>query len=134
MSLGVSASLQAAIFDRLTGDAELAGLVNGQIHDAPPTGDIAPDHVLIGAGDIQARSDQAGHLLRHDLVISVVARRGGFLRAKQAAGRITALLTDADLPLAEGRLVGLQFRRARARARGADRRIDLIFRALTDDS
>ena len=134
MSYGVSAALQAAIFERLTADAGLAALVGSAIYDAPPAGRLPPLWVSLGAEEVRDRSDVTGPGAEHRLMISVVGEATGFAQAKEAAGAITDALTGADLILARGRLVGLRFLAARARQSGTGRRIDLTFRARTQDA
>lgn len=137
MSYAMAAALQAALHSRLSGDAELSDLVGGAIHDAAPPADARGTHVLIGAEDALDRSDLSGAGAEHRLVISVVSDAAGFLRAKQAAARISdLLLMTGGLALSRGRLVGLWFDRAEARRiqGGRVRRIDMRFRARLEDT
>jgi hypothetical protein len=135
MSYGVAAALQAAIYERLTGDAALGALVGNAIHDALPQG-AAPDlYVLLGPEEARERGDGTGAGAEHRVTVSVIAQAAGFLAAKQAAGAVSDALDGAALSLARGRLVALAFLRARARrtGQGQQRRIDLTFRARVDD-
>ena len=135
MSYGVSAALQAAVYERLSGDIVLAGLVGSAIYDAAPPGAVAGTYVSLGPEVVRDRSDKTGRGAAHDLAISVVSDAAGFATAKAAAGAVSDALTDAALTLARGHLVSLSFLRAEARrVRNADmRRIDLTFRARVDD-
>ena len=133
MSYGVSAALQAAIFERLSSDATLAALVGGAIHDAPPAGRLPPLWVSLGAEEVRDRSDATGSGAEHRLMISVVSEATGFAQAKEAAAAIADALVGAPPTLARGRLVGLRFLRAQARQSGTGRRIDMTFRARTQD-
>lgn len=135
MSYAVAAALQAAVFERLSGDAELSALVDGAIHDSAPPRSPRGTLVLLGAEEVIDRSDRSGAGAEHRLTVSVLSDAAGFLEAKTAAVRISDLLAQADLALSRGRLVGLWFDRAEARRieGGRVRRIDLRFRARVED-
>lgn len=135
MSYGAAAALQAAIYERLASDAALGALVGGAIHDAVPKG-RAPDlYVTLGPEEVRERGDISGAGAEHRVTVSVISEAAGFLAAKQAAGAVSDALDGAALGLARGRLVALNFLRARAIRTGAGqrRRIDLTFRARVDD-
>jgi hypothetical protein len=136
MSYAMSAALQEAVHARLSGDAALAALVGGAVYDAPPEGALPEIYVAIGPEDVRDRSDGTGRGAWHRFVVSVVTEAAGFRTAKAAAGAVGAALTDAPLSLSQGRLVALNFARARARRedRGRLRRIDLTFRARLDET
>lgn len=134
MSYAIAAALQRAVFERLSGDADLTGLVGGAIHDTAPPRSARGTHVLLGAEEVIDRSDASGAGAEHRLTISVLTDAAGFMEAKTAAVRISDLLEGAALTLERGRLVGLWFDRAEARRveGGRVRRIDLRFRARVD--
>jgi hypothetical protein len=134
MSYGMAAALQAAVYQRLTADAVLAGLVGGAIHDAAPPGPVGGTYVTFGPEEVRDASDKTTGGARHDFVVSVVSDAAGFRKAKEAAVAVSDALVGATLVLGRGRLVGLWFLRARARRVGdADqRRIDLTFRARVE--
>jgi hypothetical protein len=69
------------------------------------------------------------------MTISVMTDLAGFALAKSAAGAISDALTDAALALSRGHLVAMNFHKARAARQGggAERQIDVIFRALVED-
>ncbi|MCK0139026.1 DUF3168 domain-containing protein [Aliiroseovarius sp. F47248L] len=135
MSYGVSAALQQAVYQRLTGDVTLSTLVAGAIYDAVPAGIITGTYVSLGPEDVRERSDMTGYGALHDITVSVVTDEAGFQSAKDVAAAVSDALVDAALPLARGQLVYLNFHRARARrVEDADvRRIDLFFRARVQD-
>lgn len=135
MSYGVAAALQAAIYDCLSTDAKLTGMVGAAIFDTAPPGPLPPIYVSLGAEDVQDRSAYDGHGAMHEVVISVVCDSGGFQLAKAAAGAVSDALLYNDFALDRGRLLALDFRRASARQTGAgqSRRIDLRFRARVED-
>lgn len=91
--------------------------------------------MTLGEDDARDASHQTGAGTRHDFTVSVISDAAGFATAKAAAVAISDVLDGATLPLVRGHLVGLWFRRARARRVGTGdlRRIDLRFRALTED-
>ncbi|MCB1342088.1 MAG: DUF3168 domain-containing protein [Pseudooceanicola sp.] len=130
-------ALQAAVYQRLLGNPELEALVGMAIYDALPAGPVPGLYVLIGAEEVQDRSDATGHGSQHRFWVSVVTDTDSYGRAKLVAAAVSEALSDASLPLSRGRLVGLWFERATARRSGkADRsrRIDLRFRARLEDS
>lgn len=130
MTYALAPALQAALFQILAGDAALGALADG-IHDALPPGTPAGTRVILGEDEALDRGDASGPGAEHRLTVSVITDAAGFLGAKQAAARITALLAGAAPPLAGGRVVAIWFQDARARrlSGGTLRRIDLRFRA-----
>lgn len=135
MSYGMGDALQAAVFAALQGDGALGALVGSAIYDAPPQGVQAGLYVTLGPEDVRARSDKTGAGARHDFTVSVVTDGAGFIAAKATAAAVSDVLDGANLALARGRLVAMNFLRARARlvSRGAQRQIELRFRALVED-
>lgn len=135
MSYGAAAALQAAIYQRLTADTALDGLVNGAIYDAVPPGNPVGTYVSIGPEVVKDASSQTERGAEHEFSVSVVTDAQGFQNAKAVAAAVSDALTGATLLLARGHLVGLWFLRARARrVEDADvRRIDLFFRARVQD-
>lgn len=135
MSYGVAAALQAAIYQRLTADTVLDGLVGNAIYDAAPPGVVGGTYVSLGPEVARDASSQTERGAVHEFSVSVVTDAAGFQNAKQVASAVSDALTNATLILARGRLVGLWFLRARARrVEEADvRRIDLFFRARVQD-
>lgn len=136
MSYGVSAALQAAVFQHLVADTGLDALVAGAIYDALPQGSLPPVYVTLGPEDAQARSDVTGQGAWHRFTVSVVTDSAGFFAAKEVAAAVSDALDNAALVLSRGQLAALNFYRARAQREGtgAVRRIDLIFRARVDDT
>jgi hypothetical protein len=135
MSYAIAASLQAVIYQHLSADAAVAGLVGSDIYDAvPPAGD--PDlFVLIGDERVRDRSTKTSSAAYHDFVVSIATRAHGYTDAKELAAAICDSL-QGDLPaLSRGRLTGIWFRSARTRRGSAPdrRRIDLQFRAHVED-
>ena len=136
MSYAVSAALQEAVYQHLSGDAALSAIVGSAIYDAIPSGTLPPIYVTLGSETVRDRSDKTGFGANHDFGVSVITGAQGFAQAKQAAAAINDALSDAALILTRGRLVGLRFLKARAsRDTGnGTRRIDLIFRARVEDN
>lgn len=135
MSFQHSAALQAAIFSALSGNTALVSWVGSNIFDAVPDGEIAQTYVLIGEEKSVDRSDFTGGATRHDITVSVVSSAAGFSDAKVIAAEVCNALEEETLSLATGDLRQIQFRSARSRrdTGGAERRIDVIFRALIDE-
>ncbi|GKY88730.1 DUF3168 domain-containing protein [Sinisalibacter aestuarii] len=136
MSYGVAVALQQAVYQALVADPVLGGLVAGAIYDAVPPGIVSGTYVSLGPEDVREASDKTGHGALHEITVSVVTDAAGFSTAKEVATAVSDALVDAELPLARGALVYLNFYRARARrVQDADmRRIDLKFRARVQDS
>lgn len=135
MSYGMTAVLQAAVFQQLQNDTVLAGLVGANIFDAAPSGTVPSLYVSLGPEDVKDASDGSGGGAAHEFIVSVVTDAAGFLSAKDVAAAISDALVDAPLVLTRGRLVSLRFLRAKARRvlSGNVRRIDLRFRARLED-
>ena len=136
MSYGNSAALQSAIYQRLTADPVLGGLVGSAIYDSVPAGSVPATYVSLGPEDVRDRSDATGGGALYVVTISVVTDAAGFQAAKDVAAAISDALIDADLALSRGTLVYIRFDRATARrvGTGETRRIDLRFRARVDDN
>jgi len=134
MSYALAAPLQGAVFQRLSGDAEVAALSAGEVFDAAPPGQLPSLYVALGPEDVRDRSDQTGHGAVHRFTVTVVSEAGGFQAAKKLAGAVDSALRRAPLTLSEGRVVALRFDRARARRdrNGARRWIELRFYAHVD--
>lgn len=136
MSYGVGEALQAAVYQQLTTDAALSGLIGTAVFDELPHGTKPETYVVLGEEDVRDRSDSTGGAALHRFAVSVVTDAAGYAGAKQVAAAVSDALVDAPLTLARGRLVGLWFERATARRSGKAgkvRRIDLRFRAHVDD-
>ncbi|MEO8531243.1 MAG: DUF3168 domain-containing protein [Deltaproteobacteria bacterium] len=131
MSYAIAAALQAAVFQKLTGDVTLTGLVGTDIYDALPPGTVPVLYVSLGPEDVKDRSDQTGPGAEHFFTVSVISDAAGFQTAKQVAAAISDALHNATLTLSRGYLTGLWFYQAAARrvGNGSTRRIDLKFRA-----
>lgn len=135
MSYAVSSALQKAVFTTLTGDAALAALVGTAIFDAPPSGTVPATYVTLGPEEVRDLSDKSGHGARHDFSVSVVTDAEGFKAAKDVAGAVSDALMAGLPALERGRVITLNFLKARARREeaGQIRRIDLTFRARVHD-
>lgn len=135
MTYAISAPLQAAVFARLSEDAELSGLVGNAIYDAAPPGSLPSVYVTLGEERVRDRSDKDAGGAWHDFTVSVVSDTPGFQTAKRAAGAVSDALLTATLTLSRGSVTGLWFDRAQAArvGTGDQRRIDLRFRAQVQD-
>ncbi len=131
MSYGVAAALQEAVFTKLSADVS----ITVPVYDALPAGVLPETYVVLGGEDVTSTGDSAGAGAQHDFTISVVSSAPGFATAKGVGVAISDLLLDASLILSRGTLAGLWLRKATARRLdgGAQRQVDLRFRALTDD-
>ena len=135
MSYAVGQALQGAIYQALLADAALAGIVGAAVYDTVPLGIVPEIYVTLGQEDVRDASDKTGHGSEHRFEVSVVGALPAFGQVKAAAAAVCDALVDQPLTLARGRLVSLTFRSARARhiERSDGRRIDLVFRARTED-
>jgi len=135
MSYGVSAALQAAVYQCLTADTALDTLVSGAIYDQLPSGTLPAAYVSLGPELARDKSDQTGHGANHDFAILVVTDGAGFQSAKEIAAAISDALDNPPLLLTRGRLVSMNFLWAKASRQGTGqlRRIDMRFRARVED-
>jgi len=136
MTYALSAPLQAAVYQKLSTDPALLGLVGTDVFDALPSGAVPALYVVIGPEKVRDASDGTGAGAIHTFTVSVVSDSAGFTRAKEVAGVVSDSLVDADLTMSRGILVNLNFNKATAArvGRGDTRRIDLIFRARVCDA
>lgn len=135
MSYAMSAALQRAVYQRISGDTDVAALTGGHVYDALPSGPLPDLYVTLGAERVRDASDQGAAGAWHDLTVAVVTAAAGFQGAKDVAAAISDTLHDADMALSRGRLVSMRFLKAQARReRGGLRRIDLTFRARVEDN
>ena len=127
--------MQAAVYQHLAADGALAALIGTAIYDALPGGSLPSTYVTLGPETVRERSDKTGNGAEHMLTVSVVTDTAGFQAAKDVAAAVSDALVDADLALARGSLIYLNFDRAVARLEGTgtQRRIDLRFRARVQD-
>ena len=134
MSYGMAVALQSAVFAALTANQQVMTLSGGAIHDALPSGPVAPLLVVIGPEQVRDASDKTGAGAVHDFSVTVVSAAAGFSGAKALAAAISDALSGADLVLSGGRLVALAFVRARARRVDGALEIELWFRARLDEA
>lgn len=135
MTYAMGESLQTAIYAQLMSDLAVDTLLSGAVFDDVPTD--APDlFVALGPEKARGVGDSGGAGAVHQMTVSVVTRREGYLAAKAVAVAISDALSGTNLTLTRGRLVSLRFVRAEAKRDKTEgtRRIDLIFRARTDDT
>ncbi len=135
MSYAMSGALQAAIYDALVADTDVATLTAGHVYDAVPSGAVPETYVSLGHEQARDASDQTGDGALHDIEIMITTTKPGFAGAKAVAAAISDALQDADLALSRGRLVFLRFLRAEARRidDNTAREIRMRFRARVDD-
>lgn len=136
MSYAIAEALQRGVYGVLSADAGLTALVGTDIYDAAPaTAPVPSLYVSLGPEDVRARNDQTGDGAIHRFTVSVVSDTAGFASAKQVAVAISDALHATTPALTRGRIVHLNFERARARRIGADqqRQIDLRFVARVED-
>ena len=135
MSYGVSAALQTAVYQQLQNDVALTALVGAHVYDALPAGTLPSLYVALGPEVVKDQSDKTGAGALHEFTISVVTDVAGVSQAKTAAAGVSDALVDADLTLARGHLVSLNFYKATAARVGTGdvRQINLMFRARVAD-
>ena len=134
MSYAMTAALQEAVFAALTGDAQVSAWSGGAIYDALPPGSVPTLYVSLGPERARNRSDKTGAGALHEFPITIVSDEAGFQGAKALASAISDALLAAELTLTRGRVVSLNFLRARARRVSEKREIEIWFRAFVDDA
>ena len=132
MSYAVAAALQSALYQRL---ATAPALTGTPVYDAMPPGAGTGTYILLGPEDARDASDKTGGGAEHRVTVSVISDSAGFQAAKTVAGKVSTSLLGGSLTLTQGRVVGITFLRAVAKRidEGVQRRIDLTFRARTED-
>ncbi|MCL6708343.1 DUF3168 domain-containing protein [Pseudomonas sp. R2.Fl] len=97
--------LLAAVQARLMGDAELATLVGGEIHDRRLDRIAAPCLIL---ATVETRDYSTGEAEGLEVLLGFEAwSKTGRREAEEIAGAVRAALHDAGLALTTARLVGL---------------------------
>ncbi len=137
MSYLASAALQGAVYQCLRADPALSDMIGDAIFDALPIDPPSGVYIALGPEEVHGLPDSGGGAARHDFIVSVLAgseEEAGFRAVKNAAAAVSAALEGAALETDAGHVAGLWFLRARARRveNGAERRVDLTFRALMD--
>ena len=129
MSYQASVALQGAVYLALRTDPALAALIGDAVYDAMPVAAPSGVYVSLGPEEVVDLSDSGG-----EAVLAGTDEAAGFRAVKEAAVAVSAALEGADLVTDTGRVAGLWFLRARAKRveNGAERRVDLTFRALMD--
>jgi len=135
MTYAVAAALQKAVYEALSNDTEISGLVGGAIFDAVPSGLLPETFISLGSEQVRDASDGTGNGAVHRLDVQVRTQNPGFATAKALAVAVSDALHNADLALERGRLVYLRFLRAEARRvdQSAGREIRMQFSARVDD-
>lgn len=129
MSYALAGAVQAAVHGVLVVHPALAGVA---VVDAVPPGGAAGTFVMIGAEEVRDASDATGAGAEHRVEISVRSDAAGFAAAKGVAAAVCEAMEG--LALAQGRVVGVWFQRAKAvrSEDGAERRVDLTFRVRVE--
>ena len=135
MTYALSGPLQTAIFSVLAGKTDLTNFVGDSIFDHAPSGQIPGTYLSIGEESVKDASDLTCPGAIHEFVVTVVSDEPGFSTAKIVAGHVSEALANSNPPMSRGRIVSINFMRARAQRTRADarRRIDLRFRIRTED-
>lgn len=132
LSSGVA--LRTAVFQRLSADAALAGLLGGaRIFDEPPRA-AAPPYVVLAGLETSDLSGDDAPVHEHGLSLEVWSREGGLSEALRVSDRLVRLLDGAALALDGFRLATLDwvFTDAGRAAESGRRRAALKFRAVTE--
>ncbi len=136
MSYALAAALQTSVFQTLSADPALIGLVGANIYDALPSGTVPDLYISLGPEEAKDASDKTHAGARHHFTVSVISTQPGFVTCKTVAGAICDALVDAELSLTRGNLISLDFEKASAMRidAGNARQIDLRFAARVEDS
>ena len=126
-------ALQKAVFAALGGDAALAALVGGRIHDAAPR---SPEFPYLTLAETAVRDWSAGAEpgAEHRLTVHIWSRGAGKRQAFEIADRVGWVLHDQRLTLDGHRLVNLrhEFTEVRRDPDGLTWHGVLRFRAATE--
>ncbi|MBM7068036.1 DUF3168 domain-containing protein [Actibacterium sp. 188UL27-1] len=136
MSYTLGAALQAAVYETLTQDPAVSGLVGDAIFDNAPAGAEPQLYAVLGIEDVFARNDKTGTGALHRFTVGVVSNEAGFASGKVLAAAISDALHGAQPVMSRGRIVSMNFERARARRTGPEQRrqINLRFAARVEDA
>lgn len=129
MSYQHAGALQTVLFSHLEADSALSALIGDALYDAVPSGTLPETYVMMGEEEAKDAADPLGQDALHDFTLSIVSTAQGFLMAKTVAAAIGQALEIAPVSLAEGRVVWLRFRKAKAQRNSETRQIDLKYRA-----
>jgi len=126
-------ALAEAVFARLAGDAGLAGLVGGRIHDRAPRNAPHP-FVAFGAADLRPLDSDLAPAAEHRFEIEAHSRYEGQAEVAAIADRVVALLHAASLALDGHRLAQLRHAGTRTETARRDRSYHAVirFRAVTE--
>ncbi|HKJ73635.1 MAG TPA: DUF3168 domain-containing protein [Alphaproteobacteria bacterium] len=100
-------ALQKAVFDALTGSADLMAMVSG-VYDHVPA-DTAFPYVTIGETTVADWSSKTFDGQEHSLTLHVWSRARGRKETKEIFGLVYAALNGAPLSVAGQQLVDLRF-------------------------
>lgn len=99
--------LQKAIFDALTGDAALMGMVTG-VFDRPPQGTAFP-YVTLGEATVVDGSDKTNAGQEHTLTLHAWSRERGRKEVKDIMAQVFEVLHDKAIAVTGFVLVNLRF-------------------------
>lgn len=123
--------LQRAIVQRLTGDAELMGLVTG-IFDDVPQGQEAP-YCVVGEANETAMNTFTRKGRESELTIHIYSEYAGFKEGLQILQRLTELLDGEPLTLSTQQLIYLLFDNVQT-IHGEDfKHLPVTFRAVVQE-
>jgi len=134
MSYGVSAALQAAVFQIVSNDAGVSALVGTAVYDETPPGTLPSTYVSLGPEEVRDRSDATGSGANHYFTVSVITDDAGFQAAKSVAAAVSDALNGSAPVLSRGTAIFVRFDRASAKRVQGQRRIDLRFHARVEDN
>jgi hypothetical protein len=138
MTLALSASLQRALFERLSTAPALADLADRIFDDAPHRSrDIGEmPYLTLGDERVLPWNTSTDHGAVHEAVIRIYAPVRGFLLLKQWAAIIAEVIDNYPPTPDRGALVTQELIQARTfrEEQGALRRIDLTFRFVIEDT
>ncbi|MEL6519888.1 MAG: DUF3168 domain-containing protein [Pseudomonadota bacterium] len=136
MSYALGAALQGAVYQTLTSDGVLAGLIGDAVYDNAPAGVPPSLYAVLGAEEVFARNDKTGDGALHRFTVTVVSQEAGYQLGKTVAAAVSDALHGATPAMDRGRVVSLNFERARARRTGPEQRREIVLRfaARVEDS
>jgi hypothetical protein len=100
-------SLQKSLYEALTDDGTLMGMISG-VFDRTPQGKNYP-YVTLGEGSASDSSTKTTQGMEYSVQLQVWSREGGRRQAAQIMENIYRILHDVNLTLEGHRLVSLRF-------------------------
>lgn len=134
MTLAMGIALRAAVRDKLAGDTALVATLGGaHVYDEAPRNQSAP-YIVFTQSEARDRSTMTEQGGEHLLTLEVWSEKSGAREALEIAGRIAAVLHDAQLAISGAVCVSARITSIDTQRQSANRfvRARLKLRALIE--